>query len=83
MVTQKEKQTDQNLENAKGKGFTGLPESVFRARVKKVQEELSAQELDAMAMGLRNSASGKKHDIDIQKYQRNISKLFKERMDKI
>jgi Xaa-Pro dipeptidase len=48
MVTQKEKQPDQNLENAKGKGFTGLPESVFRTRVKKVQEELSAQELDAL-----------------------------------
>ena len=29
-------------------GFTGLAESVFRARVQKVQEELSDKKLDAL-----------------------------------
>ena len=40
--------TTQNKEKVIGKGFTSLPESVFRARVTKVQEELVAKELDAL-----------------------------------
>lgn len=48
MVKQKEIQTAQNMRNLKGKGFTTLPEGVFRARIKKVQEELSAHKLDAL-----------------------------------
>ena len=31
-----------------GKGFSSLPESVFRARVEKIQEELVAKKLDAL-----------------------------------
>ncbi len=38
----------QNNESVNGKGFTGLPESVFRARVSKVQEELIDRQLDAL-----------------------------------
>jgi Xaa-Pro dipeptidase len=40
--------TMKNEENIKGIGFTGLPESIFRSRVSKVQEELVDKDLDAL-----------------------------------
>ncbi len=44
--------------------------------------ELKEQELDALVMGLRDSASGGKLAVDPAKFQRNVQELFKKRMTK-